>query len=45
MTWESASHECLDRHREAAMENLTWIAIMLAMFAVTFIHVRLCDNA
>ena len=31
--------------REGFMEDLTWIAVMLALFAATILYVRLCENA
>jgi len=31
--------------REAVMDDLLWIAVMLGLLAVTLAYVRLCDAA
>ena len=38
-------HFLANHSKEAAMEELTWIGILLGLFAVTLLYVRLCENA
>ena len=38
-------HVVANYSEEAAMEDLTWIGVMLGLFAVTLVYVRLCENA